>query len=58
VADTPEQYRALPRLDDAPVWSVVCFFVDRRVRRQGITLGLLQAAVEYARSHGAAVIEG
>ncbi len=53
-----ERFRALPRLDEAPVWSVVCFFVDRSVRRQGVTLGLLQAAVEYARSQGAEVIEG
>jgi GNAT superfamily N-acetyltransferase len=53
-----ERYRALPRLDDAPVWSVVCFFVDRRVRRQGVTLGLLTAAVAYARSQGAAIVEG
>jgi GNAT superfamily N-acetyltransferase len=53
-----EHYRHLPRLDDAPVWSVVCFFVDRRVRRQGVTLGLLKAAVEYARSLGAKIVEG
>lgn len=53
-----ERYKALPRLDDAPVWSVVCFFVDRHVRRRGVTLGLLQAAVEYAVSQGATVIEG
>jgi len=25
-----ERFRALPRLDDAAVWSVVCFFVDSR----------------------------
>jgi GNAT superfamily N-acetyltransferase len=53
-----ERFRALPRIDDAPVWSVVCFFVDSHVRRQGITLGLLRAAVEYALSQGAQVIEG
>lgn len=53
-----ERYRALPRLDDAPLWSVVCFFVDRSVRRQGVPLGLLKAAVEYARSQGAKIIEG
>jgi len=41
-----ERYRALPRLDDALVWSVVCFFVDRHARRQRVTLGLLKAAVE------------
>lgn len=53
-----ERYRALPRIDKAPVWSVVCFFVDRRFRRQGVTLRLLQAAVDYARSQGAQIIEG
>ena len=53
-----ERSRALPRLDDAPVWSVVCFFVDRRFRAEGVTLGLLRAAVEYARSMGAEVVEG
>ena len=53
-----ERYQTLPRVDDVPVWSVVCFFVDRRVRRQGVTLGLLKAAVERARSHRAEVVEG
>jgi GNAT superfamily N-acetyltransferase len=53
-----ERFRALPRLDDQQVWSVVCFFVDRRVRRTGATRALLRAAVEYAQSQGARVIEG
>lgn len=53
-----ERYRALPRLDDKPAWSVVCFFVDRQARREGATLGLLQAAVAYACSRGARIIEG
>ncbi len=53
-----ERYRALPRLDDAAVWAVTCFFVDRRFRRQGLTCALLKAAVDYARSHNAAIVEG
>jgi hypothetical protein len=53
-----ERFRALPRLDDQPVWSVVCFFVDRRVRGSRATLGLLRAAVAYAIRAGARVIEG
>jgi GNAT superfamily N-acetyltransferase len=52
-----ERYRALPRLDEQPVWSVVCFYVDRRERRSGITLGLVKAAVAYAQSLGAGIIE-
>jgi len=47
-----ERYAALPRVDDEPVWSVVCFFVDSGERGRGLTLGLLQAAVTYAGSLG------
>ena len=53
-----ERSRTLPRIDGTPVWSIVCFFVDRRFRRQGVTLGLLSAALEYARASGAEIVEG
>jgi len=53
-----ERFKALPRADDFPVWSVVCFFVDRHERGQGLTLGLLQAAVAFAISQGAEIVEG
>lgn len=49
--------RVLGPLDDRPVWSVVCFVVARRARRQGIAKALLDAAVSYAREHGAALLE-
>src|SRR3989304_5447687 len=47
----------LERPDDT-VWSVVCFFVPRRLRRRGLMRPLLTAAVETARRHGATVLEG
>jgi GNAT superfamily N-acetyltransferase len=53
-----EKSRVLPRLDEQPVWSVVCFFVDRQFRQQGLASQLLTAAVEYARSQGATIVEG
>ena len=53
-----DRYKALPRIDDARVWSVVCFFVDRRFRRRQLTLGLLKAGLDYARSQGATIVEG
>lgn len=53
-----ERFRALPHIDDTPVWAIVCFFVDRHFRRQNVTLGLLRAAVAYATQRGAMVIEG
>ncbi len=53
-----ERSRVLPRVDDMPVWSVVCLFVDRHFRRQGLTGRLLKAAVDYARGQGAPAVEG
>lgn len=53
-----ERFKALARVDAEPVWSVTCFFLDRRIRRQGARAGLLTAAVAYARSQGARIIEG
>ena len=50
--------RALKPVDSQPVWSVTCFFVSRKFRRKGITVELLKAAVEHARSHGGRIVEG
>jgi GNAT superfamily N-acetyltransferase len=41
-----------------PVWSITCFFVAKPYRRKGLTVMLLQAALEYARNQGAAILEG
>ena len=48
----------LKRIDNLLTWSVVCFFVDPSLRGQGIPVKLLQAAVSFAVSQGATVIEG
>ena len=39
------------------VWSLACFFVPRRLRRRGVAKRLLYAAIDHARSKGAAVLE-
>lgn len=50
--------RVLAPLDETSVWSVPCFFVDKGFRRQGLTVALLNAAVEHVRSRGGSVVEG
>lgn len=50
--------RALKPVDDQPVWSVTCFFVTKKSRRNGITVELLKAAVEYVRQQGGRIVEG
>ena len=53
-----ERSRTLKRIDEKPVWSVVCFFVSKPFRRKGISTKLLQAAVDHAKKQGATIIEG
>lgn len=50
--------RTLAPVDDAPAWSVPCFFVARRARGTGMTAALLAAAADHARRNGAAILEG
>lgn len=53
-----ERSPTLRRVDETPVWSVVCFYVVRDERRSGVGSALLQAAVEHASAHGARLVEG
>lgn len=52
-----ERSRAAKRIDDAEVWSVVCFFVHKRFRGQGAMRRLIEAAIEHARANGASILE-
>ncbi|WP_243451123.1 GNAT family N-acetyltransferase [Sphingosinicella sp. CPCC 101087] len=42
---------------DEAVWSLVCFYVKRGLRGQGMGHRLLEAAIAHARAEGAKVIE-
>jgi len=53
-----DRSRILKPVDEAPVWSVVCFFVARGYRRSGVGVAMLDAAVKYARKHKARIVEG
>lgn len=53
-----ERSRTLTRIDERPVWSIVCFFVARPFRGRGLMASFLGAAVEYARKQGARIVEG
>jgi GNAT superfamily N-acetyltransferase len=53
-----ERARTLRPVDDQPVWSIVCLFVARGHRRQGVSVALLNGAAQYARSLGALIVEG
>ncbi|MFT3891602.1 MAG: GNAT family N-acetyltransferase [Anaerolineales bacterium] len=52
-----ENSRILKRVDEKPVWSITCFYVNKEARGQGIMEGLIKAAVAHAKSHGAQIVE-
>lgn len=52
-----ERSTTLKRVDDQPVWSIVCFFVARPFRGRGVQTRLLAAALDYARGQGARIVE-
>lgn len=53
-----ERSPTLKRVDDHPVWSVVCFYIARGHRGTGVGTVLLDAAVDHAARHGATIVEG
>ena len=50
--------RKIPHVDDRPVWSVWCIRVRPGHRGRGISLPLLEGAVDYARTQQAPAVEG
>jgi GNAT superfamily N-acetyltransferase len=44
-------------VDEQPVWSVICFVVPSEYRGQGVARALLEAAIAYARTQGATLVE-
>lgn len=52
-----ERSPVLKRLDERPVWSIVCFFIGKDWRGQGLARQILRGAIEYAREQGAEVLE-
>jgi len=55
---TLERSRVLKRVDDKPVWSIVCFYVNKQFRRKGLTVALAKAAINHAKAQGAQIVEG
>jgi GNAT superfamily N-acetyltransferase len=50
--------RVLSPVDEQPVWSISCFFIAREFRSRGVTRLLLEAALKFAGSQGAKIVEG
>lgn len=49
--------RVLKPLDELPVWSLVCLFIDKAYRGQNLAPALIRGAVHYALESGAEIVE-
>ena len=52
-----DRSRPLQGVDDQPVWSIVCFYIKPKQRRGGLSRALIEAALDWARRNGAAIVE-
>lgn len=53
-----ENSRVLKRVDDKPVWSVVCFFIHKNYRKKGLSVELLKAAKVHVKLNKGKFVEG
>ena len=53
-----ERSRVLKKIDDQAVWSISCFFIHKDYRKQGLSVRILKAAVNYVRKQGGQIVEG
>jgi GNAT superfamily N-acetyltransferase len=51
------QYRPRETGGGDAVWALVCYVVDKPLRRTGLAAALLDAAIDYAFGHGASSLE-
>ena len=49
--------RILKPLDNLPVWSISCFFVEKNYRHKGLSTQMIKAAVDYVKKNGGSVVE-
>lgn len=54
---TIERSRLLKRLDDQPVWSIVCFFINKKYRGLGLGQKLIRETIEFVKTQGGRIIE-
>jgi len=52
-----EKSRVHKRIDDKRVWSIPCFFIDKKFRRLGVSVALLKGVINYARENEIEIIE-
>lgn len=51
-----ENSRVHKRIDNEAVWSIPCFYIDKKFRRRGVSVELLKAVARYSKASGIKII--
>jgi GNAT superfamily N-acetyltransferase len=52
-----DRSRINKRIDDQPVWSITCFFIEKNHREKGLSIQLIKAAIAYVKKQGGKILE-
>ena len=52
-----ERSRILKKIDDQPVWSISCLFVEKNHREKGISVWITKAAIDYVAQKRGKILE-
>lgn len=52
-----ENSRVLKAVDEQRVWSVTCFFIDKKYRRKGLSAGMLKGVIDYCKKQKVKIVE-
>ena len=50
--------RVLGKVDDNPVWSIVCLYIDKKYRREGLSSEILKGVITYYKKKRIKILEG
>lgn len=53
-----ENSKVLAPIDDEPVWSITCFFMEKDYRKKGLSSELLIAAIDFCKKKKVKILEG
>jgi GNAT superfamily N-acetyltransferase len=52
-----ERSRILKKIDDEPVWSISCLFVEKNHREKGLSIQMANAVIDYVKKEGGKIVE-
>ncbi len=52
-----ENSRSFKPVDDKPVWSIVCLFIKKDFRKNGLSVKIIKSVIEYCRTKNVKILE-